>query len=80
MRIGCEDHLLLLTFHHFTFDAWSQAVLLREFVAAYEAFSAGVIPEISKSNITYVDFAAWDRSAERVDALAKCRLLAARTC
>ena len=37
LRIAAEDHLLLLTFHHFAFDAWSQAVLLRELAAFYGA-------------------------------------------
>ena len=37
LRLAEEDHLLLLTFHHFVFDAWSQAVLLRDLAECYEA-------------------------------------------
>ena len=70
LRIGDEDHLLLLTFHHFAFDAWSQAVLLRELTATYQALADGEPPATCKPQIQYTDFAAWDRSEQRVDALA----------
>ena len=68
LRLGDDDHLLLLTFHHFCFDAWSQAVLLREFAAAYQAFVDHEQPALIAPPIRYSDFAAWDRSEERVHA------------
>ena len=77
LRISADDHLLLLTFHHFAFDAWSQVVLLRELAAAYEALSAGGVPAAGGIPIPYADYAAWDRSDERVDALADGRRLLA---
>ena len=33
LRLGVEDHLLALTFHHLVFDGWSVSVLLRELAA-----------------------------------------------
>jgi amino acid adenylation domain-containing protein len=60
-------------FHHLTFDAWSQAVLIRELASAYEAFSAGAVPESRKADVQYADFAAWDRSAQRIGGLAEGR-------
>ena len=30
LRLGTEDHLLALTFHHLVFDGWSVGVLIRE--------------------------------------------------
>ena len=73
LRLGDDDHLLLLTFHHFCFDAWSQAVLLREFAAAYQAFVNNEQPALIAPVIRYSDFAAWDRSTERVHALSRGR-------
>ncbi len=73
LRIGDEDHLLLLTFHHFAFDAWSQAVLLRELTAAYQAFADGEASSLSRPQLQYSDFAVWDRSQQRVDGFAEGR-------
>jgi amino acid adenylation domain-containing protein len=69
LRIGNEDHLLLLTFHHFTYDAWSHSVLLKELASALSAYATGETVALPALAIRYADFAAWDRSAERWDAL-----------
>ena len=69
LRIGCEHHLLLLTFHHFTFDAWSQAVFLQELTQSYEGHTRGVKSPVEMPLIQYGDFAAWDRCEQRVAAL-----------
>jgi amino acid adenylation domain-containing protein len=69
LRIGPEDHLLLLTFHHFTFDAWSQAVLLDELARGYEARVQGECRPPEALSIQYGDYAAWDRSPRRLEAI-----------
>ncbi len=73
VRISREDHLLILTFHHFTFDAWSQTVLLDELARTYAAHAAGAPLELPALAVQYADFAAWERSAERLVALAEGR-------
>jgi amino acid adenylation domain-containing protein len=65
LRIDREDHLLVLTFSHFTFDAWSQVVLLQELSQNYEANVTGVARLDEPLSIQYTDFAAWDRSSRR---------------
>ena len=35
MRLGEDDHLLLLTMHHIASDGWSAGVLMRELSALY---------------------------------------------
>jgi hypothetical protein len=69
LRIGREEHLLLLTFHHFAFDAWSHAVLLEELAGNYEGSKAGEKAAGEALEIQYADFAVWDRSRGRVAAL-----------
>ena len=43
LRLGTEDHLLALTFHHLVFDGWSVGVLIRELELRYAAYNAGSI-------------------------------------
>ncbi|MGH7834634.1 MAG: amino acid adenylation domain-containing protein, partial [Candidatus Binatia bacterium] len=61
LRLGDEEHVLLLTIHHIAFDGWSQGVLLRELVALYEAFSAGKPSPLPPLPIQYADFAVRQR-------------------
>ena len=61
LRLGEEEHLLLLVMHHIVFDAWSVRVLLRELRALYEAFSAGNPSTLPELPIQYADFAHWQR-------------------
>ncbi|WP_370469510.1 non-ribosomal peptide synthase/polyketide synthase, partial [Corallococcus caeni] len=61
VRLGAEDHLLLVTMHHIVSDGWSMGVLVRELVALYEAFSTGRSPSLSPLPMQYADFAAWQR-------------------
>ncbi len=62
LQLGGIEHVLLLTMHHIVSDGWSTGILMREFVAFYEAFAAGqfspVLPELP---IQYADFAHWQR-------------------
>jgi amino acid adenylation domain-containing protein len=59
LRLGGEDHVLLLTLHHIVSDLWSLGVLTREVAAHYVANSvAEPLPELI---VQYADFAAWQR-------------------
>jgi amino acid adenylation domain-containing protein len=71
LRLGDDDHVLVLTLHHVVTDGWSMGVLLRETAAAYEALLAGRAVELPPLPIQYADFAAWQRahlSGERLAA------------
>ena len=39
LRLGAEDHVVLLTMHHIASDGWSMGVLIKEVAALYEAYS-----------------------------------------
>ena len=41
LRLGAEEHVLLLTMHHIVSDGWSMGVLVRELAALYAAFARG---------------------------------------
>ena len=61
LRLGDDDHVLLLTFHHVVSDAWSIGVLQREFAALYQAFHAGDDDPLPPLPVQYADFALWQR-------------------
>src|SRR5262249_6364602 len=62
LRLGEEEHLLLLTLHHIVSDEWSLGVLVREVSALYAAYCAGGAPRLPELPIQYSDFAFWQRN------------------
>ncbi len=61
LRLGTDDHLLLLTLHEAIVDAWSVQILMEELSEFYEAFSAGRQPTLPKPQLQFPDFAHWQR-------------------
>jgi amino acid adenylation domain-containing protein len=61
VRIGDEDHVLLITMHHIVSDGWSMGVFTRELGALYGAFRAGRPDPLPPLAVQYADFAAWQR-------------------
>ena len=47
--------------HHIVSDGWSIAVLIKEVVVLYSAFSAGEPSPLEELTIQYADFAVWQR-------------------
>ena len=61
LRLGQEEHVILLTMHHIISDGWSMGVLIRELSSLYDAFSRGMPSPLPELAIQYADFAAWQR-------------------
>ncbi|MEM7583268.1 MAG: condensation domain-containing protein, partial [Acidobacteriota bacterium] len=61
LRRGASEHVILLTLHHIVSDGWSMAILLREMMVLYEAFSRGLPSPLHALPIQYADFAVWQR-------------------
>jgi amino acid adenylation domain-containing protein len=61
LRLGPEEHILILTMHHIVSDEWSQGVLFRELAALYEAHLAGNLSPLQPLPIQYADYAVWQR-------------------
>ncbi len=74
VRMGPEDHALLLTMHHIVSDGWSIGVLERELEVLYAAFSRGEADPLPPLPVQYADYAAWHRrwvSSRAVEAQAE---------
>jgi amino acid adenylation domain-containing protein len=61
LKLGAEEHILLLGLHHIASDGWSMGVLYRELSVLYEAFYRGEVPSLPELPIQYVDYAVWQR-------------------
>lgn len=61
VRLGPEEHVLLLTVHHIVSDGWSQGVMVREVGKLYQAFSEGKESPLDELPVQYADFAHWRR-------------------
>lgn len=69
LRIGPQEHILLLVLHHSVTDAWSRGVLTRELSALYTAFCEELPNPLPPLPIQYADFAAWQRKNLEGEAL-----------
>ncbi|HEV7784451.1 MAG TPA: condensation domain-containing protein, partial [Thermoanaerobaculia bacterium] len=54
LRLGVEEHRLLVTFHHIVSDGWSLALFLEELTALYGGEAA--LPPLP---VQYADYASW---------------------
>jgi amino acid adenylation domain-containing protein len=69
LRLGVEEHVLLLCMHHIVSDGWSVGVFFGELTALYEAFREGRESPLAELPVQYADFAVWQREQLRGDAL-----------
>ncbi|HEU4882529.1 MAG TPA: condensation domain-containing protein, partial [Longimicrobium sp.] len=69
LRLGEDDHVLLLSMHHIVSDEWSMGVLSRELSALYEAFREGRESPLPELPVQYADYAAWQREQLEREAL-----------
>ncbi len=69
LSLDAEDHVLGVVMHHIVSDGWSIGVLIREFVALYEAFRAGRPSPLLDLPIQYADYAVWQRGWLQGEAL-----------
>jgi hypothetical protein len=61
LRLGAEEHVLLLSMHHIVSDGWSMGVLYRELSALYEAYREGGESPLPELPVQYADYAVWQR-------------------
>jgi amino acid adenylation domain-containing protein/FkbM family methyltransferase len=61
LRLGAEDHVLLLSMHHIVSDGWSMGVFFRELSALYEAYREGGESPLPELPVQYADYAVWQR-------------------
>lgn len=56
VRLGREDHLLVVRLHHSVFDDWSVEVFRRELCALYAARLAGAPSPLAEPAVRFTDF------------------------
>jgi amino acid adenylation domain-containing protein/FkbM family methyltransferase len=61
LRLGPQEHVLVLVLHHIASDGWSMGLLVAELAAAYAAYSRGDPPNLRELPVQYADWAAWQR-------------------
>jgi amino acid adenylation domain-containing protein len=61
LRLGEQEHHLLVTLHHIISDGWSLSILVHELAILYDAFAAGQPSPLQALPIQYADFAHWQR-------------------
>lgn len=59
LRLGPQEHVVLLAMHHIIVDGWSVGVMIEELGALYEAARSGREAGLPPIEIDYADFAAW---------------------
>jgi alpha-ketoglutarate-dependent taurine dioxygenase/acyl carrier protein len=69
LRVGDEEHVLLLTMHHIVSDAWSMGLLVGELAALYEAFREGRPSPLEELPLQYADYAVWQQGWLQGEAL-----------
>jgi amino acid adenylation domain-containing protein/non-ribosomal peptide synthase protein (TIGR01720 family) len=61
LRLGDEDHQLLVTMHHIIADGWSLNVLIDEFAQLYAAAALGQRTMLAPLPTQYADYGSWQR-------------------
>ncbi len=67
LQLSEQEHILLLTFHHMIMDGWSMGLLLQELTTCYQGFQLDQSVMLPPLNITYSDYAHWQKSLDVAD-------------
>jgi len=73
LRLGEEDHVILLNVHHIASDAWSTGIFIQEIATLYEIFRRGEESPLPPLPIQYADYGSWQRNylqGEKLESLA----------
>ncbi len=61
IRMGEDEHVLMVNMHHIVSDGWSMEVMVSEFAHLYEAYTQGQESPLPELVIQYADYAVWQR-------------------
>ena len=62
MRLGAEDHVLVLIFHHIIVDGSSIGIYFEEVSKLYAAFKSRLPAQLAEPALQFSDVARWQRS------------------
>jgi acyl carrier protein len=61
IRVGAEEHLLVLTCHQIVTDGWSLGLIARELAEIYTCFAGGQAAPLPALRVQYADYAVWQQ-------------------
>ena len=61
LRVGEEEHVLVVVMHHIASDAWSIPIIVREVVELYSSYTEDRQPSLGDLPLQYADYALWQR-------------------
>ncbi len=61
VRLGADNHVLMLNLHHIVTDGWSTDILMQEFASLYTAYTEGAPDALPQPSLQYADYAVWQR-------------------
>jgi amino acid adenylation domain-containing protein len=61
LRLGEQEHVLLVSMHHIVSDGWSMGILIGELTTLYSALSEGRPSTLPDLPVQYADYALWQR-------------------
>jgi amino acid adenylation domain-containing protein len=61
IRLGDDEHILMLNMHHIATDGYSRSALYRDLTALYDSLAKGLESPLTPLRIQYVDYATWHR-------------------
>ncbi|HEV3041225.1 MAG TPA: amino acid adenylation domain-containing protein [Candidatus Angelobacter sp.] len=61
LKLGEQEHTLVLVVHHIVSDGWSSQIFIREIGTLYQAFCIGSSSPLPELPIQYADYALWQR-------------------
>jgi len=70
LRLGEQDHVIILTVHHIVSDAWSTGIIIQEIAGLYEVFRRGEQSPLPPLPVQYADYAHWQRTHLQGETLA----------
>ncbi|MDX8399013.1 MAG: amino acid adenylation domain-containing protein, partial [Gallionellaceae bacterium] len=62
LKLGPDEHVILINMHHIVSDGWSMGVIVEEWSLLYNAFAAGQDAPLAPLAIQYIDYAIWQRN------------------
>ena len=69
LRLGENDHVLVMVMHHIIVERWSQGLLWSELGALYSAYTKGQPSPLEELKLQYADYAVWQRQWLQGEAL-----------